>query len=834
MSSQDIGAVLREANRLAAGGRWQDAESLCKNILRLQPRHADAWLLRGVIELQSGRTSLARGSLRNAARERPMHAVTEALLGDAAFELADLDASVRHYDEALRIDPSLVPLHFPRANALLRLNRAVEALVAYDCFLAHQPAHAEGWFNRGNALLRLTRWEAAIESFDRAIAAKPDYAEAFNNRGSAALSLRQTDAALASFEAAVAIDPTFADAHNNRGIALRELKRPSEAQACFERAVALRSDFADALRGRGDALMDQGRFEEALASFDRAALLAPHVASSHMARGNALRALRRSLDALASYDEALRLDHGDAVAHFNRGALLLETDEYAAQACKSFDAALRLKPDFIQALRLRADTWETLQRPADAIADLQRVVMLDADFDYARGALFHAKQNSADWTPAPLVEPRALESAVLDGRRADSPFSFLAVSDDPAAQLQCARTYAADRCGGIAQRDPSPIHRHERIRVAYVSADLRHHAVSYLMAGVFERHAAAHFETFAFSLKPQESSDMGRRIAGAFEHFVDISGCSDEAATDLMHRAQIDIAVDLTGYTDGCRPRIFAARVAPIQVNYLGFPGTLGAAHMDYILADEFAIPAARRSDYAESVVYLPDSFQANDDRLQQPANIPTRRDCALPGTAFVFCCFNNTYKIHERVFLSWMRILKCVPGSILWLLGNSATVRANLSSAAQAQGVDPGRLHFAERVTYQDHLARLPLADLVLDTLPFNGGTTTSDALRMGVPVLSCPGRAFAARMGGSLLLASGVPELIASSPADYEVKAVELASSAVALRTLRERLHAARNTGHLFDTNRMRMNLEAAYRQMLARHEAGLPPQSFHVDGP
>jgi protein O-GlcNAc transferase len=862
----DLAVALRNARELAGRGQLREAESLCEEILRRHPGDSQALLLQGVIELQTGRARAAAASIAAALQRDRSQAVAHALLGDALLELNEPRAALESYEAALRLDPKLEALHFGRANALLDLRRAGEALAGYDQFLRGEPRHAEAWFSRGNALLELRRHDLAVDSYDRAIQARPAYAAAFNNRGSALLSLQRPEQALASFQAAASIDPRcaeafnhsgsalrvlrraaealqaidraielradFAEAHCNRGHALRDLRCAHEALVSYDRAIELRPDLAAAACGRGDALLDLCRPAQALAAHEQAIRLRPDDADAHNSRGNSLRSLGRSAEALACYEEALRLDPNHAVAHFNRGALLMEFDRRSGEALGSLDRALQCKSNLAPALRMRGDLLLALGRPESAAAAFADLLGVDADFDYAAGALLHAKQQCADWSiTIPSAGRERVELGVLDGKRIDSPFSFLAVSDCTAAQRQCARTYVADRCASIAPLGSNGRFRHERIRLGYLSADFRAHAVSYLLAGVFELHDRERFETIAISLRPEEASPTGQRVKAAFGTFVDVSGQTDLQAAQLMRTMEIDIAVDLTGFTHGCRPRLLAYRPAPIQVNYLGFPGTAGAPYMDYILADAFVIPPDRQSLYDEQVVYLPDCFQPNDAGRAVSGWSPTRAESGLPEHAFVFCCFNNTYKINAALFDVWMRILDRAPASVLWLLGATDPIRANLRREALTRAVDPQRLVFATRRPYAEHLARLRLADLFLDTMPFNGGTTVSDALWAGVPVLTRVGEALAARMAGSLLRTVGLPELIAQTTAQYESMAVDFARRPPMLQRLRERLNEQGRGSALFDTSRMRRHLESAYEQMWLRHAQGEQPASFAV---
>jgi protein O-GlcNAc transferase len=760
-------ADLRKARALAAQGQLSDAALLCDDLLRRHPDQADALLLLGVVELQGGRLPAAAASIRASLKRNAANPAAHALLGDALLELQETQQALRCYEAALELNPDLVALHYGCATALLLLGRLREAIASLDTFLGMNPQHPEAWFHRGNAC--------------------------------------------------------------------RELGRAQEALAGYEEALRLQPDFAAAWAGRGDALLDLDRPTEALTAHELAIRFAPKSADAHNSRGNSLRRLRRFEESLGAYDAALRFDPRHGIAHFNRGALLMEREERLDEALESLDQALDVDPRNAAVLRMRGDLLLALNRPqlaADSFAELFR---LEPDFDYAAGALLHAKQSGADWSDMPAGSRRGhVLEAVLAGRRADLPFSFLAVCDSAPAQLLCARTYAADHgrapVGGAAALGKGERHARRRIRLAYLSADFRAHAVSYLLAGIFERHDRKRFETIAVSLRPEESSPMGRRVGAAFARFLDVSAMTDPAAAELLRSWDIDIIVDLTGFTEGCRPRLLAYRPAPIQVSYLGYPGTMGAGWMDYILADTFVIPPELRSHYDERVVYLPGCFQANDDQRIIGAQSPTRADAGLPGY-FVFCCFNNTFKIHAALFDVWMRVLDRVPGSVLWLLGPTDLARENLRREARSRGVDDRRLVFAGRRPYAEHLARLKLADLFLDTAPFNGGATLSDALWAGVPVLSCAGEAFAARMGGSLLRAVGLPELVAASWTEYEAKAVDLALRPATLERLRTRLTGEGRSSTLFDTDRMRRHLESAYAEMWRRHESGEPPASFAV---
>jgi predicted O-linked N-acetylglucosamine transferase (SPINDLY family) len=370
------------------------------------------------------------------------------------------------------------------------------------------------------------------------------------------------------------------------------------------------------------------------------------------------------------------------------------------------------------------------------------------------------------------------------------------------------------------------------MRIAYLSADFRRHATAYLIAELIERHDRERFEIIGLSYGPDDRSDMRARLAGAFDRFVDVRTSSDEAIARLIERSRVDIAVDLMGHTQFARPAILAFRPAPIQAAYLGFPGTTGADFIDYVIADPIVAPFELQPCFTEKIVHLPECYQVNDSARKIATRIPTREEFGLPAEGFVFCCFNTSWKIAPAMFEVWLRLLRAVPGSVLWLLRDNADAERNLRREAAARGADPSRLVFADRLGPEQHLARHRLADLFLDTLPYNAHTTASDALWAGLPLLTCRGETFAARVAASLLESVGLPELVTTSLGDYETLALELATDDQLRRQLRQRLEGNRLTHPLFDTQRFRRHIEAAYQTMWELWQRRESPRSFSVD--
>jgi predicted O-linked N-acetylglucosamine transferase (SPINDLY family) len=473
----------------------------------------------------------------------------------------------------------------------------------------------------------------------------------------------------------------------------------------------------------------------------------------------------------------------------------------------------------------------SLHRHEEATASYDKALEIDPDCSYAFGEAAGSRAQVCDWRGRDLQEQQLMKN-VRSRKPTCVPFLFLAASHSPADQLICATTFVRDRCP--ASRHSlwkGERYKHDRIRVAYVSADFHEHATAHLMAGLLERHDRTRFETVSVSFGPDDVSEMRRRLKNAFARFIDVRNKSDGDIASLLRELEIDIAVDLKGFTTDCRTGIFAWRPAPMQVNYLGYPGTMGAEYIDYLIADEIVVPRDHQIHYSEKVVYLPDCYQVNDSGRRMAEHAPARAEAGLPERGFVFCSFNNSYKITPAFFDVWMRLLREVEGSVLWLLEANAAATRNLRREAADRGIAPERLIFAPRIKVADHLARHRLADLFLDTLPINAHTTASDALWVGVPLVTCLGTTFAGRVAASVLNAIGLNELITHSLEEYEALALELARNRERLAEIKSKLAQNRGTYPLFDTDRFRRHIEAAYTTMWERYQRGEPPQSFAV---
>jgi predicted O-linked N-acetylglucosamine transferase (SPINDLY family) len=792
-----MAADIAQAVALWRGGRPGEAEAACLRLIAVPGCREDAHSL--LAEIYATRREFARaaGQLRRLTALRPADASAHRRLGDSLFAAGSYRDSAEAFRRAIELDP-----RSPRAHN-----------------------------NLGRALFQLDDCATAIESYRQAVSLDPAYAIAHNNLGIALGGSGRPEEAITCYERAISLNPRFAEAHGNLANALFRLDRNAEALAGFERALALDPSNDTILCNCAGALLKLGRLEDALACCERVLGRSPACIEAQLGRGNVLREMRRADAALAAYERVIELQPYHLLALSNRASTLLELNRHL-EAVECCERILELRPDFPAALLFRGLAYSLMgrMRYEEAVRSFERLWKASPTEPYALGYLLHASTMICDWSYTGLV-PEALR-AVATGQPVSQPFSMLALSDSTQVQLECARTFV----NTTHPPAPQPVWsgrrwQNRRIRVAYLSGDLRNHALSYLMVGVFEKHDREQFEVYGVSFREPENLPFGVRVLGALDAFLDVQQQSDAQVAQILHEMQIDIAVDLMGFTRGQRINIFANRAAPVQVSYLGYPATTGAPYLDYVIADEFVIPPALQANYAEKVVYLPDCYQANDDRRLLAATRPSRAAAGLPETGFIFCCFNSGYKITPVMFDLWCRLLAARPGSVLWLLAESEPATHNLALEAARRGIPAGRIVFAGRASYEEHLARLQLADLFLDTLPFNAGTTASDALWAGLPVLTCAGEAFAARMAGSLLRAVGLPELISNDLGHYENLALRLSAAPSELAALRARLAENRATHPLFDTERFCRHLESAYRTMHERAQRGEPPAGFHV---
>jgi protein O-GlcNAc transferase len=855
-----------EALACHQGGNLARAQALYDQILSAEPEHFDALHLSGVIAAQIRDFERAVALIGRAIEIDSRNAAAYFNRGSALQALGRLAAALGDYDRAVALNPDFVPAHSNRGVVLCDLRRFDAALDSCDKAVALDPNFAEAQFNRANALRELRKWQEALDGYDRALAIRPNYSEAHFNRGNVLRQLARWEEALGAYDRAIAIRESFAAAHANRGNVLSELRRWEPAIASFDRAIALGSDLAEAHLGRGNALKGLGRFAAALSSYDRAIEIQPRLAEAFSNRGLALKELGKLQAALASCNRAIEIEPGLAGAFLNRGVIEEKLNRLET-ALESYGRAIELEPNYAEAHSNRGVVLHRLRRFEAAVASYGRAIALDpagADahynlgltlrelkqypasiecFDralaakapskYVQGIRLHTKMQVCDWREVDADMAR-LAAGIERDEAVSPPFPLLALTGSAALQRRAAQIWIREECPPTSMLPAiSRRGRRQKIRIGYFSADYYTHATAHLMAELLEIHDRSRFEITLFSFGPETNDAMRTRLLAAGHDFLDVRDQSDQEVAQLSRERCIDIAVDLKGFTKDGRTGIFALRAAPLQVSYLGYPGTLAADYIDYLIADRTLIPESNRQHYAEKIIYLPDSYQPNDARRGISARVFSREELGLPPEAFVFCCFNNSYKITPSTFECWMNILKGAAGSVLWLLEENPAAVDNLRREAVARGVLGERLIFARPLPLDEHLARHRAADLFLDTLPYNAHTTASDALWAGLPVLTCSGEAFAARVGASLLTAIGLPELIVSGE-QYERTALEIAMHPQRLADIKRKVVQCRGTAPLFDAARYARNLETAYTLIHERYLAGLPAEHMVIAPP
>jgi predicted O-linked N-acetylglucosamine transferase (SPINDLY family) len=793
LASPDLQASFRQHQ----AGNLDAAIAGYRAFLQQQPQHAEANRLLGLALFGRGEVASAREALENAVRLAPPNAALFNDLGNARRAGGDKAAAVEAFSAAIKAEPGFAFAHFNLADTLLEVGDIQRASAAYDDVIARGFAGIDGDFhvNRGLCRFRLGDAPGALDAFRTALALEPGHSRAATRLSDLLQRLGQhrdavmfltgfLDKQRASLETLLSLGSGF--------LGLRDYPR---ALGLFERLAAAKPPAPKALIGKGLALSGENRHEEALAALDAAIALDPRDADALIGKGVALKALRRLPEAIETYRRASEAVPRNINAHFNLGnaLVLLKRNSEARQF---YECA-----------------WALDNRNAEVLS-----------------ALILSMQITWEWQELAALQQRMVHD-VASQRAITNPFNLLGVADDPGLHQIAARAYTRETLPLAPAAKPPPAAPRDKLRIGYFSADLHNHATMHLLAGVLECHDRDAFEIHAFSYGPEIEDAMRARARATVDHFHECARLSDGAIIAAARKAGIDIAIDLKGYTQDARLGPFAARVAPLQVSYLGYPGTVGADFLDYILADATVLPMDQQPFYDEKIIHMPDSYQANDDRRAIAPATPSRAEAGLPAEGFVYCCFNNAYKITPEIFASWMRILAAVPGSVLWLLRNEEDAMARLRGAAQAQGVDPARLVFGPSLPSAQHLARHRLADLFLDTLPYNAHTTASDALWAGLPVLTQMGEAFAGRVAASLLKAVGLPEMITRDTAAYEALAVALGQDAARAAALKAKLAAALPGAPLFDTPRFTRHLEAAFRLMWQRHVEGKAPEGFTV---
>jgi protein O-GlcNAc transferase len=821
--------LLQDALAAQRRGSIGDAKRLYASVLRVDPTNAAAFGNLAIIAAQQGDLAGAERLIRKELELRPNYPAGYNNLGSVLQQQGRLADAIAAHRKALKLNPNYAPAYFALGNALRQQGSFEEAMASYRSAIAARRDYPEAHNNVGVLLQMQGRFDQAASAYREAVALRPAYAEAQFNLGVVLHQKHELDAAEAAYRRVISLNPGVAVVHNNLGTVLKDQGLFEEALAAFENAIQLQPDFAEAFYNRATVLQQQTRLEEALGAYGRAVEFRPDYTDAINNAGIVLQELGRAGEAVDLYHRLLEQMPAHADACNNLGTALLAQGR-SDEARAAFEQALARRSDFPEAHYNLGNAWRELGDLAGAISAYRNALRLRPDYADAFSQLLYHRAQACEWDNYEADQEKLVDM-VRRGVRV-APFYLFSTSASASDQLRCARQWI-----GPIRPPPEAVFHHqpvigrERIRLGYLSGDFHQHATAHLMAELFERHDRECFEVFAYSYGADDNSAMRARLDSAFDRFVDIRALSHREAARLIDADEVDILIDLKGYTHHARPAIAACRPAPVQVSYLGYPATMGADFIDYVIVDPFVVPSSQQPHFSERLVHLPGSYQVNDSR-REVASAASRRDCGLPGDGLVFCSFNNSYKISPVFFDIWMRLLRSVPGSVLWLLETNELVKRNLRSEAEKRGVDSGRLIFAPIVPSAEHLGRHRHADLFLDTLPCNAHTTASDALWAGLPVLTCSGDTFAGRVAGSLLAAIGMPELITESPEQYEQAALALARDPQRLIALRQKLERNRDAGALFNLPKCTAHIEAAYTRMWQTWCSGRKPTAFSIE--
>ena len=735
----------------------------------------------------------------------------------------------RIYEQILKLQPKNFNVLDLLATISAQNKRFEEAVDLWSKAIKCNSNDAATFSNRGLALHELKKFEAAIASYDQAIKIKPDFVQAYYNRGNTLKEIKQFENAIASYDHAIKIKPDFVQAYYNRGNTLKEIKQFEQAIINYNKAISLKPDNAEAYNNLGLALQKLKQYDQAIINHNKAISLKPDNAEAYNNLGLALQKLKQYDLAIVNYNKAISLKPDNADAYNNLGFLFDELKK-VDQAMICYQKALNIKPDFAEAYNNLGGLLSELKRYDEALIQFNQSININPEIDFLLDNLIHTKMQLCDWDRIDDLTNQIIENT-FKYNKISNPFVLLALTDNLNLHKQSARIYAETRYPenkNLPSLTQYP--KHHKIRIGYFSADFREHPVSYLTAELFEIHNRDQFEIIAFSFGINTQDPLRRRLEKGFDQFIDVKEKTDLEIAILARKMEIDIAVDLGGFTSDCRTEIFALRAAPIQLSYIGYLGSMGTNYFDYLIADQTLIPQNYQHFYAEKILYLP-SYQANDSKREISNKHFTRSELELPSNGFVFCCFNSVYKITPRTFNSWMQILKAVKDSVLFLLDENQTATSNLKKQAKLSGVEESRLIFAKPLPLPEYLARYRIANLFLDTLPYNAGTTASDALRMGLPVLTLMGKSFASRMASSLLNAVGLPELITTNQNAYESLAIELATQPNKLEAIRTKLVNNLPNSPLFNAKLFTQHLESAYQSIYQRYQDNLSPDHINI---
>lgn len=814
---------------MAVQKRYKDAIKCFEKAIQIFPNDASIHynLAKALMDDDQDKKALAHHKKINELDPKNFQALVN--YGKSLFKLGEYEKALEKFSLAINLNPHYYEAFFNKAITLFKLNEIQEALLCLDQALIIDPKSCDCNFYKGVIYLELNSFEEAISYFQKSIGICPDHYEALSKITYALFKQKKYDQAFTFCNQALKIKPDSHEVFNNKGLIHHELRQYEKAIECFDKAISAMPDYSEAWLNKGFTLISVKRYYEAIEFIDQSIHLKPNFPLALIIKGNALLGLNNFQEAIRFYDQAITLNASVPGAFVNKGIALQAMCKHH-EAIHCFDKAIQIDETFPEAWLNKGSSLNEIKNHELAAKCFFQSHKHNKDNFFSLGRAHHQMMLMCDWTNYKEIT-KEIFSKLNDGKEVAEPFALQGICDSEHLLRKCAEIFTRNQFPNQFFSYNKSKYSHKKIRLGYLCGEFRTQATSILMIGAWENHDKELFELYAFDNGLNDHSAMRTRIENAFSKIIDISNLSDEDAARLIQSSEIDILINLNGFYGRHRLGIFSYRPAPVQVNYLGFPGTIGTNYIDYLIADKVVIPEKSMDFYNENIIYLPNSYQANDDKREISERKFSRAELGLPEKGFVFACFNNNYKLSPSTFDSWAKILSSVDNSVLWILKDNPWVENNLPKELAIRGVNPSKLVFADRLSNADHLSRHAQADLFLDTWPYNAHTTASDALWSGLPVLTLMGNAFPGRVAASLLKAIDLPDLVAYSINEYELMAIELARNHEKLRSIKDRLVKNRLSSPLFNTKLFTRNLEAAYLGMHDFYQKDIAPRSFSV---
>jgi protein O-GlcNAc transferase len=835
----NIKDLFQKGYKYHQSGNLAAAATFYLKILDKQPDHTDTIFLIGTLHLQQGNLDAATVFLKKIIELKPNYVTAYNNLGTALQKSGKLDEAIDNYRLAIKLKPDYAEVHKNLGNALREKGKLDEAIASYRQAIVLNPNDADAHNDLGATLQKSGNLDEAIERHRQAIRLNPDCAMAYGNLGAALQEQGKLDEAIASHRQALSLKPDHAATHNNLGTTLQEQGKLDEAIASYRQALSLKPDYVEAYYNLGNALKIHGKIDEAIKSYEQAISLEQNHASAYVNLGTAFQGQGKSNDAISCYKKAIEIKPDYVNAYYNLGNAFQGQGELN-EAISYYQKALELKPDYAEAYNNMGAIFQDQGELNEAISCYQKALELKPDSAETYSNLFHQFQQTCAWQKIECMAAKLdnFTTKALDKgtKTAETPLVSLARHTDLSRNFDVAKSWSCDierSISNLKNHFPHDIRksRKTKIFVGYLSNNFRNHPMAHLTLSLYGLHNRDEFKIFCYSYGEDDGSYYSARIRQDCDKFVDIRNLSHIDAARCIYEDQVDILVDLKGHTRGNKLEISALRPAPVQVRYLGLAGTTGADFFDYIITDRIITPEDHVQYYSENLAYLPHCYQVND-RTQEISNKDWKKsDFGLPEDSFVFCSFNQGYKIEPVMFNTWMNILRQVPEGVLWLQRENEITEKNLRHEVERRGVESTRLIFSGKLSKDQHLGRLRFADVALDTRIVNGAITTSDALWAGVPVITLQGGSFPSRMSSSILTAIGLPEFITHTLEEYESLAIDLVHNSGKLQTIRQKLMKNLSTEPLFDTPRFTKNLEKTYKEMWKIFMAGGRPRQIDV---